>query len=192
MAAPATPAPDPAASLLAAESAITEEHVAMRVGAALAEAKRGWDREFGDRDQQREGRLRDTLAAFSAERAAYFKRVEAEVVQLSLAIARKILHREAGLDPTLLCGLVRIAIDRLGAETPVRVRVAPDAILDWERSVASAGSSKAYEVVADSNLAPGECVVDTGLGTANFGIEAQLKEIERSFLDLLAQRPELP
>ena len=161
----------------------------MRVGAALAVAKQAWDAEAQERNRERDARLGSTLAAFTAQRAAYFKRVESEVVQLSLAIARKILHREASLDPTLLSGLVRIAIDRLGVETPVRVRVASGAVANWRRSAAPAGS---YEVVEDADLADGECVVETSLGKANFGIEAQLKEIERSFLDLLVHRPEAP
>src|SRR5580704_3847958 len=46
---------------------------------------------------------RETLAqaikGFVHEQATYFSRVEAEVVGLALAIARKILHREAQVDP---------------------------------------------------------------------------------------------
>ena len=40
------------------------------------------------------------LADFGRERAAYYRRVEGEVVQLALAVARKILHREAQIDPS--------------------------------------------------------------------------------------------
>jgi hypothetical protein len=34
-------------------------------------------------------------------------------------------------------------------------------------------------------------VVETDLGTASLGFEAQLKEVEQGMLDLLALRPEL-
>ena len=174
----------------AAGAPLTEENVALRIQAALEEAKRSWDVQARERDTDREHRLGHTLAAFTGQRAAYFRRVEAEVVQLSLAIARKVLHREASLDPTLLCGLVRIAIDRLGAETPVRVRVAPEDVARWESSATHSRSANAYEVITDGSLSAGECVVETSLGTADFGIDAQLKEIEHSFLDLLSHRPE--
>ena len=39
---------------------------------------------------------------FRRERARYFAGVEAEVVKLALAIAARVLHREAKLDPLLL------------------------------------------------------------------------------------------
>jgi len=53
------------------------------------------------------------LEKFKAERAAYFARIEPDVVQLALAIARKILHREAQMDPLLLAGMVRVALERV-------------------------------------------------------------------------------
>src|SRR5205814_9490053 len=49
------------------------------------------------------------IEKFNAERDAYFARIEPEIVQLALAIARKILHREAQMDPLLLEGSVRVA-----------------------------------------------------------------------------------
>ncbi len=177
-------APEPAQDLL------SEEEAAQRVHLALSEAKRNWDMHALERDKERSATLNKALTAVAAERVAYLKRVEREVVQLSLAITRKILHREANLDPTLLSGLVRIALDRLGADSPIRVRVPPDAASDWAPVSGLSAPANAYEIVADATLSSGDCLVETTLGTANFGIEAQLKEIERSFLDLLAQRPD--
>src|SRR4029077_10936817 len=40
----------------------------------------------------------DALQRFALERQDYYRRVEGEIVALALAIARKILHREAQLD----------------------------------------------------------------------------------------------
>ena len=48
--------------------------------------------------------IRKALLEFQHEREDYFNRIEPEVVQLALAIARKILHREAQIDPLLLDG----------------------------------------------------------------------------------------
>lgn len=45
------------------------------------------------------------------------------------------------------------------------------------------------EVHEDSALPPGECRIETSLGTTEVGIESQLKEIESGLLDLLAERP---
>ena len=69
---------------------------------------------------------------FARERATYFQRVEAEVVGLAVAIARKILHREAQVDPLLLAGVVRVGLDNVAAGTRVRLRVHPDQIQPGE------------------------------------------------------------
>ena len=53
------------------------------------------------------------IAGFEAERSDYYARVEAEIVQLALAIAAKILHREAQVDPMLVAALVRMAVEKM-------------------------------------------------------------------------------
>src|SRR5438477_1184733 len=59
------------------------------------------------------------IESFKDERAAYFAHIESEVVHLALAIARKILHREAQIDPLLLTGVVRVALEKLDSRTQV-------------------------------------------------------------------------
>ena len=44
-------------------------------------------------------------------------------MQLALAIARKVLHREAQIDPNCLLGLVRDTLEKLQEETKMRLRV---------------------------------------------------------------------
>ena len=58
-------------------------------------------------------------------RKTYYRRVESEVVQLALAIARKILHREAQLDPRALAGIVRVTLEKLRRGTTVHLHVQP-------------------------------------------------------------------
>ena len=76
--------------------------------------------------------LVQAVREFARERETYFQRVEAEVVGLALAIARKILHREAQVDPLLLAGVVRVGLDNVAAGTRVRLRVHPDQIQAWQ------------------------------------------------------------
>ena len=167
---------------------LTEEQVAARVEAALAEAEARWKAQAEVRESARSAQIIKVMEDFAAERAVYFRRVESEVVQLSLAVARKILQREAELDPTLLNGLVRIALDRMGAGSAVRLRVPPAQISEWQRNEAWKRTRYQLEVAADDTLQPGDCVVETDLGSAHFGFEAQLKEIEAGLLSILAQR----
>jgi flagellar assembly protein FliH len=140
--------------------------------------------------QVRDG-VRAALDDFTRERASYYRSVEAEVVQLALSIARKILHREARADPLLLAGVVRVVLDQIENNTKVTVRVHPQQVADCREFFAKCmDPQRIPEVVEDSALEPDRFVLHTELGTTELGIEAQFKEIEQGLLDLLAQRPQ--
>ncbi len=127
---------------------------------------------------------------FARERATYFQRVEAEVVGLAVAIARKILHREAQVDPLLLAGVVRVGLDNIAAGTRVRLKVHPDQIQPWRQFFAQQPDLRTTpELMGDATLGPGRCMLETDLGSTDLTLEMQLKEIEQGFFDLLAQRP---
>ena len=63
------------------------------------------------------------IAGFTEQSNDYYARIEAEVVQLALAIAAKILHRESQVDPMLVATLVRMAIEKMREGSTVIVRV---------------------------------------------------------------------
>lgn len=130
------------------------------------------------------------LGDFAAERTNYYRRVEGEVVQLALAVARKILHREAQLDPHALAGIVRVTIEGMDAGTKVSLHVSPRDAAEWRHYfVPQMEGELGLEVREDAALAVGECRIETALGATEVGFESQLKEIETGLLDLLAERP---
>jgi flagellar assembly protein FliH len=116
--------------------------------------------------------------------------VEAEVVQLALSIARKILHREAQLDPLLLAGIVRVALEKIDGATGVVLRIPPQDAADWRRYLTThLEPADVPEILEDPAQPPDCCVLQTSMGTAILGLDVQLKEIEQGFMDLLAARP---
>lgn len=129
------------------------------------------------------------IAGFRKEREEYFCRIETEVVQLALAIARKILHRESQIDPLLLTGLVHVALEKLDAGTRVRLRANPGDVHFWNEYFAQQGGDKNPELVGDASLKPGECALESEVGSTQISLDTQLKEIEQGFFDLLEQRP---
>ena len=135
--------------------------------------------------------LRVALAGFARERESYYHRVELEVVQLALSIARKVLHREAYMDPLLLAALVRVALDKIETRTKVIVRVNPQQAPDCRAFFARCMDPEEMpEVLEDPAVELDQSVLQTELGTAEIGIEPQLKEIELGLMDLLSQRPQ--
>jgi len=130
------------------------------------------------------------LEEFKAQRESYFSRIEPEVVQLALAITRKILHREAQMDPLLLTGMVHVALEKLDSGTRVRMRVHPGDIHSWNECFAQVDAgSRVPELVGDATLQHGECAIETEIGSTIVSLDIQLKEIEQGFFDLLEQRP---
>jgi len=131
------------------------------------------------------------LQQFAVERQDYYRRVEGEIVQLALAIARKILHREAQLDPRALAGIVRVTLEKLDAGTAVNLHVNPKEAADWRHYFACQMEGLPVpEVHEDPTVPGGECRIETSLGATEVGFQSQLKEIETGLLDLLAERPE--
>jgi flagellar assembly protein FliH len=127
---------------------------------------------------------------FARERETYFQRVEAEVVGLAVAIARKILHREAQVDPLLLAGVARVGLDKVAAGTRVRLKVHPQQIQAWKEFFSQQPNLQSVpELLGDATLGLGRCLLETELGSTDLTLETQLKEIEQGFFDLLAQKP---
>jgi flagellar assembly protein FliH len=134
--------------------------------------------------------LAAALSQFTRDRGAYFQKVEGEVVQLALSIARKILHREAQLDPLLLAGIVRVALEKIDGATGVTLRLNPQNAADWRRYLSTnLEPSDMPQIVEDASQPPDHCVLETSMGTALVGLDVQLKEIEQGLMDLLAGRP---
>jgi len=133
-------------------------------------------------------RVAKLCAQFERERARYFSGAEAEIVKLALAIAAQVLHREVRLDPLLLLGVVRVALEQIRDAGSAVLRVPVSEREAWQESLTETGEI-ALQVVGDERLSSGDCVLESSVGRANMGIRAQLEEIERGFFDLLEKRP---
>ncbi len=160
---------------------------ARREAAAAAEAR--VREEARARLEAEAARITGALDHFERERKGYFAKVEIDVVRLALSIAAKILHREAQVDPMLVAALVQIAVNQLKENTAVSIRVHPAAAARWRTHFERAPQWAAVMVVEDEALEVGDCYLETELGTANFSLAAQLKEVEQGFFDVLAQTP---
>ncbi|HEY6448458.1 MAG TPA: FliH/SctL family protein [Acidobacteriaceae bacterium] len=189
------PSGDLAARVRELEAAIAErdKRLDRQLEAARREAaEKG--REAGEAEQKmwrerRSAELAMALTEFRAQRDDYLARVEHEVVRLALAIAERILHREAQMDALLLAGAVRVALGQLADSTEVRLRVPSEQREMWEEMLRlMPGLPLRPDVAADAELNEGEAILESRLGTVDLGIRAQIAEIERGFFDLLEVR----
>ncbi|MGH9738501.1 MAG: FliH/SctL family protein [Candidatus Acidiferrales bacterium] len=202
------PREDPAAAiaiLTASGAAVLSAQPAPNAPSAeeqsRAREKQAWERGFQEgaakaraesdveSTKQRDA-VAEALRGFAQQRGEYFRRVEAEVVGLALAIARKVLRREAQIDPLLLSGMVRVALEKTAASQNVRLRVHPSQIDAWREHLAALGDLGIEpELSGDATLEPNQCQIETEMGVTELNLETHLKEIEQGLFDLLAQRP---
>jgi flagellar assembly protein FliH len=175
------------------EERISEVELSARIAKERAEATRETEERMIRIYEQKLAAAKAPIAAaisdFAEHRNEYYARVEAEVVQLALAIAKKILHREAQVDPMLVATLVRIAVEKLREGSSVKVRVNPARVASWKAYFAGQSATARVEICGDAELSEQDCLLETELGTAHFGLDSQLKEVEQGFFDLLALRP---
>jgi len=160
-------------------------------GEAAAETETRLTKEYQSKLEAECAKVREALELFQVERKDYYSRVESEIVHLAMAISAKILHREAQVDPLLVTALVRVAVDRLHDGSSVSVRVRPENAEKWRARLGIPHNGSTLTVVEDAHLGLDDCILETDLGSANFSIDAQLKEVEQGFFDLLAQRPQV-
>ncbi len=184
-----SPAKTPAAQIPTSEEVAVGEQRAYEAGFREAESRlRG---ELEKLLEAERTRITKAIGEFGREKQSYYQRVETEVVSLSLSIARKILHREVQIDPMLMAGMVRVALEKISTGSSVKLRVPPGEVSRWIDLLENQeGLEPKPEVVADAAIAPGECLLETEVGTTELSIETQIKEIENGFLDLLAVKPE--
>jgi flagellar assembly protein FliH len=155
---------------------------------AKAAARLEWEQELEERIAVERAGIVKACEEFGGVRKKYFAGVEAEVVKLALAIAARVLHREAKLDPLLLAGVVRVALEKVAEDSATMLRVPVSTVAMW-REIFVVSPESSLQVVGDERLGVGECVLDTNVGKVELGVSAQLEEIERGFFDLMEQRP---
>lgn len=128
-------------------------------------------------------RVSETLESLAALRTDIIRQTEHQMLQLALAIAKRILRREVALDPDLTVAMARVALDRLGDTPTAKIRLHPeDYALTVERSDRPL-ASKHVSVVADDSVSRGSCLIESDFGFVEAGVEAQFEEIAKALVD---------
>jgi flagellar assembly protein FliH len=133
---------------------------------------------------ERKRQLAGLAESFSRERDRFLHAVEQEVAKLALAVAARILRREAQMDPLLLSGAVRVALGQLAGSCEVRLKV-PAAQMDlWTEAIQLVPNlSTKPVVVTGEGMRLGDCAIESKVGTVDLGVRSQLGEIESGFFD---------
>jgi flagellar assembly protein FliH len=129
--------------------------------------------------------LRQAIAEMNALRRRTCTSLEAELVQLALGVARKIVGREVDTNPDRIAYIIRLALSRVENATHITIRLNPSDLkrLDAIRPQLLAGLTKATraDFQADASLSPGDCWIESDLGDVDARVETQLQVVADAF-----------
>lgn len=126
-------------------------------------------------------RLAQTLDELAELRRAMIRETERQMVELALAIARRIVRREVALDQELTGTMARLALERLGERTTATIRLHPDDLaMAGGRRDTWAGSH--VTIVGDPAVSRGGCRVESDFGFVDASIDAQFHEVACALL----------
>jgi len=127
-------------------------------------------------------RLVGLSAAAEAEQERLLEAAELQLVELALAIARKIVGEELRITPELVVEVVAHAIDEAKEKGEHTIRLNPEDIALLQpylpRAAIEAGGSE-WQLQPDESLQRGDCVIETAYGTIDARIETQFEELSR-------------
>jgi flagellar assembly protein FliH len=174
------------------ESRILRAHVE-RLESELAAAKRDAfesGRQAGEQKARAEiapviERMNASIADLTGMRDELRRRAEKDVVQLSLLIARRVLHRELNVDASALTALARVVFERLARSEAYRVTVHPQFATCIQAALSGRLTSR-VEIDADANSPPGTFLIRSEEGSIDASVDTQLEEIGRGLTDRLA------
>jgi flagellar assembly protein FliH len=150
------------------------------LAAGLAESAKARQRVLDEMARQ----LDQAIQNFHACEESYLHCMEQEVVRLALAIAARVLRREAEADPLLLSGAVRIALGQLSETAEVRLRVPAREEALWQEMIRlTPNLVHRPALVADAEMLAGECLLESSMGTIDLGLDSQLEAVERGFFE---------
>jgi type III secretion protein L len=128
----------------------------------------------------------DVLADAWKQREDFFARHEAELVKLAVAIAKKIIGRNAEVNPETALQTVKEALRSVRSERRVTIKVNP---LDEAALREQAGSLKMLGaeigevvIIGNPSIEAGGCIVESDLGIIDAQIGTQLVSIENALL----------
>lgn len=135
-------------------------------------------------------RLTATLEELVTLRSDVLHRAERQVVQLALAIAHRVLQREIDADRALLLAMARVALDRMGEAARATIRLHPDDYAMVMTAREQSSETDQVQVVADTSVGRGGCLVQSDFGLMDAGLDSQIREMARALLDRDTGEPE--
>ena len=133
-------------------------------------------------------RLSALLQGVASDTEELVRSLEVQVVEMALAIAEKVIAREARLDPEIVLGVVRSALSEVHDATELRIRVNPEDVPlvepRWQEMLPRSTAERS-ELVPDDLVERGGVLVETRIGYADSQLKTRLNQVVNTFQAVL-------
>ncbi len=146
-------------------------------------------REQGYQEGMEKGKaeMAEQMVAYMSQSAAYFSKVEGVLIDVVMKSVRRVLGE---FDQGDLVGrVVKRALEKTRNEGHITVRVTPAQAEQLQSRLSAILESvpkiEFLEVVADSRVGEGGCILETEIGIVDASLESQLKAIENALVNAM-------
>lgn len=123
-----------------------------------------------------------------SQQLAYLEEAQSQVVELTLAVVRKVLAREQEENPFVVLPIVTAAVEKIKDQENIHIRVNPEeyeTVLLARRDLQLLiGREEGLRITADHTVAVGGCLVETSAGTVDARLETQLEMVRRALKEV--------
>lgn len=109
-------------------------------------------------------------------------RGEPEVIELAIGIAEKIVGQELTVNPEIVAGMVHRALERAGKSDTYYLHVNPADAQVMKEYLREDLTEVTCEIVADSRIERGGCVIATSHGHVDAQVSSQFAEVRTALL----------
>jgi flagellar assembly protein FliH len=135
--------------------------------------------------------LQQGLLQLSNLRQDTYQRIEKEVVELALAIARRIICREIEVDKEVVVCVAREALSQVKDPGNIKIKLNPSDLefINQTKYQLSEliGDINNVTLEAEEGIQSGGCLIETNLGEIDARVETQLQAVEESFRTALGK-----
>lgn len=112
---------------------------------------------------------------------------ETEMVELAMAIARKVVQRELEVKSDTVIDIVRAALGAVAAAGEVMIKVNPKDLETMQAHKSEitrrAGGARGLVIEGDESIGRGGCIIETNYGEVDATIPALIAEVEEKLRD---------
>lgn len=134
-------------------------------------------------------RTQEMLALVEQDAKEMIKSAERQIIDIALAVARKILAYEIAENPMVVLPLVKTALEKVSDQEEIVIRVSSDdfdSVLLAKRDLQNmVGREHALKIIPDRTIESGSCVIDTSYGTVDARVDTQFATIKTTLQGLV-------